>query len=98
MCIVELRDRILMLPSLEKRMKFMLDEIRKAEDDVSNLLRKYERESRDVERLQKDSFSAFLFRLIGKYEDKLEKEQREEINAKIDYDRAVTHQIGRAHV
>ena len=91
MCIVELRDRVLMIPALEKRMRFMLNEIRIAEGDVSSLLKKYERESRDVERMQKDSFSAFLFRLIGKYEDKLEKEQREEINAKIDYDRAVTH-------
>jgi len=91
MCLVELRDRVLMLPALEKRMAFMLEEIRKAESDISGLLRKYERESRDVERLQKDSFSAFLFKLIGKYEDKLEKEQRDEINAKIDYDRAATH-------
>jgi len=91
MCIIELRDRVLMLPALEKRMRLLLEEIRKAEEDVSSLLQKYERGSRDVERLQKDSFSAFLFKLIGKYEDKLEKEQRGEINAKIDYDRAVTH-------
>jgi hypothetical protein len=91
MCLTELRDRILTLPALEKRMGIMLGEIRKAESEVADRLRVYERESRDTERLQKDSFSAFLFKLIGKYEDKLEKEQREEINAKIDYDRAVVH-------
>ena len=91
MCLTELRDRVLMLNTLEKRMQSMRSEITKAKDEVSRLLRNYERESKDVERLQKDSFSTFLFKLVGKYEDKLEKEQRDEINAKINYDRAVTH-------
>jgi len=80
-----------MLTALEKRMQFMQSEILKAKDEVASQLRNYERESKDVERLQKDSFSTFLFKLVGKYEDKLEKEQRDEINAKINYDRAVTH-------
>jgi hypothetical protein len=88
---LEMRDRVLMIPTLENRMEFMQKEIQEAKNEVINLLGKYERESRDVERLQKNSFSAFLFKLVGRYEDKLEKEQREEINAKIDYDRAVTH-------
>ena len=91
MSMLEKRDRVLMLPALEERMRFMHKEIEEAEEEVSLLLRKYEKESRDVERLQNDSFSAFLFRLAGRYEDKLEKEQREEINAKIEYDRAITH-------
>ena len=91
MCLIELRDRVLMLTALEKRMQFMQSEILKAKDEVASQLRNYERESKDVERLQKDSFSTFLFKLVGKYEDKLEKEQRDEINAKINYDRAVTH-------
>lgn len=88
MTLYELRDRVLTLPALEKRMESLTQDIKESEDEVSNLLRQYERESRDVERMQKDSFSAFLFRLVGKYEDKLEKEQLEEINAKIALDRA----------
>lgn len=91
MCLTELRDRVLMLNVLEKRMQAMRSETTKAKDEVARQLRNYERESKDVERLQKDSFSTFLFKLVGKYEDKLEKEQRDEINAKINYDRAVTH-------
>jgi len=91
MCLTELRDRVLMLNALEKRMQSMRSEILKAKDEVERQLRNYERESKDVERLQKDSFSTFLFKLVGKYEDKLEKEQRDEINAKINYDRAMTH-------
>ena len=54
------------------------------------MLRQYEKESRDVEKLQKESLSSFLLRLFGKHDEKLEKEQAEEINAKLAYDRAVT--------
>ena len=90
MCLIELRDRILMIPALEKRLESLEAVITKSKNDVSRLLSSYEKESQDVERLQKDSFSSFLLRLTRKYEDKLEKEQRDEINAKIEYDRAVT--------
>jgi len=91
MYLLEKRDRVLMLPALENRMTLLEEEIREAQDDLSKLLRQYERESRNVEQLEKESFSAFLLRLIGKYEDKLEEKQREEINAKLAYDSAVTH-------
>lgn len=91
MYLFELRDRVLMLPTLESRMALLLKEIQKAEDDVSSLLRQYEKKSRNVERLQKESLSSFLLKLIGKYEDKLDKGQRGEINTKFAYDRATTH-------
>ena len=91
MTIHELRDRVLTLPALEKRMSNLRTEILSASQEVSRLLRQYEQESRDVENIRKESFSAFLFKLIGKYEDKLEKEQREEIDAKLEYDRAAMH-------
>ncbi len=87
----ELRDRVSTLPTLEKRFEGFIKSIQKAEKEVSNLLQQYERESHDVEQMQRESLSAFLLRLVGKYEDKLEKEQLEEINAKTAYDRAVAH-------
>lgn len=90
MQISELHDRVLMLPTLENRLAHLQREIEKAEGEISGLLLRYERESRDVENIQRESFSAFLFKLVGKYEDKLEKEQREEIDAKLAYDRAAT--------
>ena len=89
--ITELRDRILTLPALEKEMDILRKEILEATFEVSKLLRQYEKESRDVEQIQKSSLSAFLYQIIGKYEDKLRKEQREEIDAKLAYDRAATH-------
>ena len=87
----ELRDRISMLPSLESRLQFLSYEIKRVDVEVSKLLRQYRRECRDVERMQKEVFSSFLFKLVGKYETKMEKEQREEIAAKLAYDKAVTH-------
>lgn len=87
----ELHDRALMVPTLEKRMAHLQKEIQTAEDNVSKLLWDYEQESRDVEQIRIESLSSFLYKLVGKYEDKLEKEQREEINAKLAYDSAVTH-------
>lgn len=86
----ELRDRVLTIPSLENRMTILQREIQKAEGEAAGLLRQYEQEHRDVECIQKESLSTFILKAIGKYEDKLEKEQREEINAKLAYDRATT--------
>jgi len=88
MDISELRDRVYSLPVLENKMSDLQRELNRAHDEVSALLRQYERERGDVERLEKESLSSFLLKLAGKYEDKLEREQREEISAKLAYDRA----------
>ena len=83
----ELRDRVLTLPALEKRKTLLGKEIWEAERHLSELLRKYKSESRDVERLSDKSFAAFLLKLVGKYEDRLDREQQEEISVKLEYDR-----------
>jgi len=88
MDLVELRDRIQALPALEGKMKALQKEIQNAGGEVSRLLNQYEKERGDVETLQKESLSSFMLKLVGKYEDRLDREQREEINAKIAYDRA----------
>ena len=84
----EQRDRVLTLPALEKRKSLLQKEIRETELNISGLMQKYKSESRDVERLTEKSLSGFLLKLVGKYEDRLDKEQREEIGAKLEYDRA----------
>jgi len=66
----------------------MKKEIQKSQTEVLALLRQYEQERGDVIRLERESLSSFMLKLIGKYEDRLEREQREEINAKLAYDRA----------
>ncbi|MCL2125715.1 MAG: hypothetical protein FWH33_06980 [Oscillospiraceae bacterium] len=90
MDINELRDRIQALPALEKKMSALQKELNGARDEVSRLSHQYAQERGDVERLEKESLSSFLLKLVGKYEDKLEREQQEEITAKLAYDRAAT--------
>ena len=91
MNLFKLRDSIQTLPALEKQMELLQKELLDAESTVSCLLRRYEQECRDVKQIQKNSLSSFMFKLIGKYDGKLDKEQREEIAAKLAYDRALTH-------
>jgi hypothetical protein len=76
---------------LRKKLDLLQKEILEATSAVSLLLRRYEQESRDVTRIQKNSLSSFMFKLSGKYDGKLEKVQREEIAAKLIYDRAFTN-------
>jgi chromosome segregation ATPase len=88
MDIIELRNRIQALPTLENKLSALQKELQTAQNEVSELLRQYERERGDVERLEKESLSTFLRKLVGRYEDKLDREQQEEISAKLNYDRA----------
>jgi len=85
----EIRNRIEAIPVLEENQKRLKQRIYDAESRVRELLDKYQKESRDVERLKNESLSATLFKLIGQYEKKLEKEIQEELLAKIEYDKAV---------
>lgn len=86
--LIELKNRLAMLPGLLDRREKLKRRIYDAEADVKNLLHKFEAETLDVEQLEKDSFSAFLFKLVGKYEGKLDKESQEALMAKNEYDRA----------
>lgn len=60
-----------------------------AEANVVNLLQKYEKENLDVQQIQGETFSAFVYKLFGKFEGKLQKEQQQQIEAKSNYDKAV---------
>jgi len=86
--LLEIRNALATLPILHERMEKLCRRINEAESEVSSLLRKYESESRDVERMKKESLSATILRLIGKYESKLDKEVQEQIKAKVEYDKA----------
>lgn len=88
-CLKKLRRELSELPVLEKRLAERKEALRSAETARAELKRKCEAESRDVERLEKDSFAVALLRLIGRYEGKLTKEAREELAAKQALDQAV---------
>jgi len=88
---IEIWDRVLALPAKEKRFAQFSRLISQAERELSEAKRLHEKYQRGVEKLESESFSSFLFRLVGKYEDKLEERQQEEINAKLHYDKAKLH-------
>ncbi len=86
----EMRDRLASLPALERKMASLDASLQSAETKIRELTAAYIREARDVEDFQKSTLSAFVQKLFGKYEERLNKEQREALDAKLAYDRAVT--------
>ncbi|MCL2236602.1 MAG: hypothetical protein FWB98_09225 [Defluviitaleaceae bacterium] len=86
-------NRVATLPRYEERLAETQGVLANIDSDIASLLRKYEREKRDVERMERDGLSAFLLRLVGRYEDKLEKEQQQEIEAKLAYDKAKARRV-----
>ena len=97
MNLFEKRDRLLALPALENRLVLLENEVQEAEKDLANLLNRYKRENRNVQRLEKESFSTLLIRLTGKLETRLEETKREEINVKLAYDNAAMHLSNLTH-
>lgn len=84
--LMEIKNEIAILPALREKADKLRDRIRDAERWVEKLMEKYKKESLDVEQLKNSSFSAFILKLVGKYEGRLEKEEQEEIAAKLEYD------------
>ncbi len=85
----EMKQHLSALPILEERIKRLRSMVTEAEGNISILLSGYEKESMDVEKLKKDSFSTTLLKFTGKYDNKMDKETREMIEAKLIYDKAI---------
>lgn len=71
----------------------MLYELQKEREDLKNKAFHFkevlEKENLDVEKLNKKSVAAVFYSVLGKLEDRLEKEQREALTAKLKYDQAI---------
>lgn len=87
--LTEIRNNLSMLPGLKDRLKKLDNRIYDAEQDVKELLSKLNAESYDVDKLKNDSLSVTLLKFIRQYEGKLDKEMKEALAAKINYDKAV---------
>ena len=85
----EIRDSLGAIGPLENKISAFNERLKCAETEVAVLLKKYEDEEYDVRKMQTESISSFILKMIGKYEGRLEKEKQEEIQAKINYDRAL---------
>lgn len=78
-----LQAKIKSLLQKEKTASKRLDE---AEQRYTAAQSWFEKEKSDVEKLQKESLSTFLKRLIGNYDKQLDKEQQEKLSAKRELD------------
>ncbi|HEX2945860.1 MAG TPA: hypothetical protein VHT96_07875 [Clostridia bacterium] len=85
---IELRKQLASLPVLQDKLRIVRSKIDAAVESVEGLLKKYEAESLDVEKLQKDSLRTLILKNFGRYEDKLDKETDEMLAAKLEYDKA----------
>lgn len=86
----EIKENIRAIKPLESKRSKLNERLHAAEAEVESLLLQYEKESLDVQQMQKETLSSFVLKMLGKFKDKLEKEKREEIEAKLMYDEAMS--------
>ena len=76
------------LEGLKDRLENAEQELKEAEIRRDALLKAYNREEKDVDRLQRETLSSMLARLVGRFDEKLDKETQEMLEAKLKYDSA----------
>jgi urease accessory protein UreF len=94
---LEMKSKLAAMPVLQEHLKKLDTQIDEAENEVDSLLKKYEKESLDVEQIKGSSLSAMILKLVGKYDDRVDKEFREMLHAKAEHDAAVTRMAELKH-
>lgn len=87
--LLEIRNKLTMLPMLQERSEKLRARISEAENEVKSLLAKFEAESLDVEQMKREALSVYILKLIGKYEGRLDKETEQMLAAKMGYDKGL---------
>ena len=78
------------LKSLLKKKLTAAERLLEKDRNYQFALDQFHKEKEDVERLEKQSLSTFVQNMLGTYDEKLEKEKKEEIQAKVELDRTAT--------
>lgn len=78
------------LKSLLKKRSTAAEHLLEKDRNYEFALDQFHKEKKDVARLEKQSLSTFVQNILGTYDEKLEKEKKEEVNAKVELDRAAT--------
>ena len=86
----EIRDSLKIITFLENRISKLNERLHSIEARAGALLVKYEKESFDVLQIQRETLSSFILKVFGRFDARLEKEMREEIEAKAEYDKVVS--------
>ncbi|WP_032123067.1 hypothetical protein [Clostridium amazonitimonense] len=84
--ILILKEKINSEGKLLAKLKRAEDDIKLQEDKLRGLERILQKEKKDVENLEKGGLASFLYSLMGKKDEKIEKEQYEYMMAKAKYD------------
>lgn len=87
--IYDLKERLRSKEKLESLKAMAMEELKKKKQSLEVLKDILKKEEKDVLKLEKMSLSSFFFNLTGKKEDKLDKERKEYLGAKMQYDECV---------
>ncbi|MGM0379406.1 MAG: hypothetical protein ACQEQE_06635, partial [Bacillota bacterium] len=79
---IKLEKKVNRIPKLKKQKKL-------AYSNMNELKENFKKESNDVEKMVNSSLKSYLTMFIGKYDETLEKEKREMIEAKLQYEKAL---------
>ena len=84
----ELRQRAAMVPALDVKLKELARQKQTYEREVISLRVAFRKEQEDVEKLEGRSLANYFFQVIGKLDDKLDRERREAYAARVKLDAA----------
>ena len=87
---------MLQLGSLARKLFNAEENLSKYQEALEKATATLEKENRDLERLRNDSFSNTLLKLFGNFDRRYDKEYREIIGAKVEFDKAYAMKIAAA--
>ena len=87
---------MLQLGSLARKLFNAEENLTKYQEALEKAIATLEKENRDLERLRNDSFSNTLLKLFGNFDRRYDKEYREIIGAKVEFDKAYAMKIAAA--
>lgn len=87
--ILELKERLRKNKKLESSKRIIEEELEKNKIQQKQLEKNLKKEKKDVEKLEKLSLSSIFISLIGRKEEKFDKEKEEYLMAKLKYDESI---------
>lgn len=89
MTLREVHERINLKKVTNKKLEELYKEKEELESEVEKLEKSMIREQKDVDRMENGSLSSAIYGILGKKEEKIEKERKEAYTAKAKYEEAV---------
>lgn len=84
----DLQQKVAMKPALEAKLRELQEQRREYDREVISLRVAFRKEQEDVEKLEGRSLANYFFQVVGKLDEKLDKERKEAYAAKVKLDAA----------